>query len=60
MELTEDARDSETEGIYVETNQEIRIEVTEDGSRGKIAFEFLKGFLSLGGLFKPLIFMKKR
>jgi hypothetical protein len=60
MELTEDAKDSETGGICVETNREIRIEVTEDGSGGKTAFEFLKGFLSLGGPFKTLIFVKKR
>jgi hypothetical protein len=60
MELTEDARDGETGGVCVETNREIRIEVTEDGSGGETAFEFLKGFLSLGGPFKTLIFAKKR
>jgi hypothetical protein len=59
-ELTEDIRDSETRGVHVETNRKIRIEVTEDGSEGKMAFKFLKGFLSLGGPFKPLIFVKKR
>jgi hypothetical protein len=60
IELTEDIRDGETGGICVETNQEIRIEVTKDGSGGKTVFKFHEGFLSLGGLFKLLIFMKKR
>jgi hypothetical protein len=60
MELTEDARDGETGGVRMETNREIRIEVTEDGSGGETVFEFLEGFLSLGGPLKPLIFAKKR
>src|SRR5277367_4813488 len=59
MKLADDARDSEARGVGMETNREIRIEMTKDGGRGKTAFEFLKGFLSLRRPVELLIFAEK-
>jgi len=59
MELTDNARDSEAGGVGMETDREIGVEVTEDGSRSKTTFEFLKGFLSLRGPMEILILAKE-
>ena len=60
MELTDDVRDGEIGGVSVKTNGKVGVEVTEDGSRSKATFEFLEGFLSLGGPMEVLVFVKKR
>ena len=42
----------------METNGKVGVEVTEDGSGSKATFEFLEGFLSLGGPMEVLVFAK--